>query len=183
MHQLLGLCSSPEAALAVAEAFGGDAWAAHEGERAAGPYRGMFAVACDDIDALDAADVGLHLIFRRVIKQAPAQASPERVIASFGMVGHADLTHRQSDAHWRDTHGPLALRSHLAMCDYEQLSIVATLRGETLDGVAMCAFDTRDDLSKRFFNDDAAKKDIIADVSTFADTRQSLPRVVLTQTR
>ena len=34
-----------------------------------------------------------------------------------------------------------------------------------------------------FFNDDDAKAAIIADVASFADTRASLPRVVLTQTR
>ena len=67
------------------------------------------------------------------------------------------------------------------MCDYTQLSVVATLSGVEIDGLAMCAFDNRTDLREKFFNDDEAKAAIIADVAAFADTRASLPRVVLTQ--
>ncbi|MEM7093044.1 MAG: EthD domain-containing protein [Actinomycetota bacterium] len=182
MLQLLGLCSTDLAATEVAKRYGGHAWIAHSGEADTAPYHGMFAVATDDLEAATAAaDVGLHLIFARTIKPAEASAPSDRVIASFGMVRHHSLTHRASDDHWRDIHGPLALRCHLAMCDYQQFSILATLSGAALDGMAMCAFPDRATLSAKFFNDDAAKAEIIADVSTFADTRASLPRVVLTQ--
>ena len=67
------------------------------------------------------------------------------------------------------------------MCDYEQLSVVATLRGEPIDGLAMCAFPTRQILSERFFNDDDARREVAGDVASFADTARSLPRVVLQQ--
>ena len=185
---LLGMCSRDEAA----GSFVGEqadagrdglAWTAHEGERDTAPFRSMFAVATDAIDrARDVADVALYVAFRRTIKPLDGVASQERVIGSFPMVRHPDLAHPESDAHWRDVHGPLALASHSAMCDYDQLSIVACLQGPELDGVAMCAFPDRRTLSERFFDDDAAKAAIIADVSTFADTRASWPRVVLRQT-
>lgn len=184
MLHLLGLCSTSDAAIEVAERFDGRSWIAHQGEKPTAPYRGMVEVATDDIESVtSAADVGLYVSFTRTIKQPTGERSPERVIASFAMVGHPDLTHRQADDHWRDTHGPVALRSHLAMCDYQQLSIVATLAGPELDGMAMCAFDTRKDLSERFFNDDAAKADVIADVAKFAHPRASMARVVLEQVR
>lgn len=184
MLWLLGMCSTDDGAAAYMDGREGTAWVAHSGERDGAPYRSMFAVATDDLDAAtSAADVALHLMFRRVIKPAASVASPERVIASFAMVRHPDFAHADSDAYWRDKHGPLALASHTAMCDYEQLSILTTLHGTPLDGVAMCAFPDRTTLSTDFFNDDEAKAAISADVATFADTRASLPRVVLTQTR
>ena len=194
MLWLLGMCSSDDGAAAYVDSAAaagrdGSAWTAHATERDSAPYRSMFAVATEDIGAAtQAAEVALHLMFRRVIKEpdaanADAMANPDRVIASFGMVRHPDLDHVDSDAHWRDRHGPLALRSHLAMCDYEQFSILTTLHGTPLDGVAMCAFPDRGTLSTDFFNDDEAKAAIIADVASFADTRASLPRVVLSQTR
>ena len=70
---------------------------------------------------------------------------------------------------------------HLAMCDYSQLAVVDTIHGQALDGIAMCAFSTRSDLSEKFFNDDDAKRAIIKDVNTFSDAAGSPPRVVLQQ--
>jgi hypothetical protein len=93
--------------------------------------------------------------------------------------GHPRLTHRQADDHWRDTHAVLALASHHAMSDYTQLSAVATLSGRPLDGIALCAFSNKGDLSDRFFNDDAARAAVGQDVAQFADLQRSLRRVVL----
>jgi len=184
MLHLLGLCSIATAATELAERFDGRAWRAHEREKPTAPYHGMVEVATDDIEAVQAAaDIGLYVSFARTIKEATAAPAQGRVIASFAMVRHPDLTHRQADDHWRDTHGPVALRSHLAMCDYQQLSILSTLAGPELDGMAMCAFDSRTDLSERFFNDDQAKADVIADVAQFAHPRASMARVVLEQVR
>lgn len=180
--ELLALGSSAEACVAVATELGGVAYVNHADESDKRPYSGVLRVATDEIEAVAAvADVGLYVSLERVIKPLPSPPSADRVIAAFGMVGHPDMTHRQSDDHWRDRHAPLALTSHLAMCDYTQLSIVHTISGVALDGLAMCAFDNRQDLSDKFFNDDNAKAAISADVATFADTRSSLRRVVLTQ--
>ena len=159
------------------------AYAHHPSERDTRPYSSMVRVATDRIEAVRAAsDIGLYVAFSRVIKPLAGEVPPERCIATFGMVANPAMTHRQSDDHWRDTHGPLALEMHRAMCDYTQLSVVETLHGQPLDGIAMCAFATREDLSTRFFNDDDAKAAIIADVATFADPSASPPRVVLRQT-
>ena len=103
------------------------------------------------------------------------------MIGAFGMVCHPDLDHTAADTHWRDRHGPLALVSHSAMSDYTQLSVLATLSGTPLDGMALCAFASHDDLRHRFYDSDDARAAIAADVARFADTRRSLRRVVVTQ--
>ncbi len=143
----------------------------------------MVRIATDEIEAVEAvSDVGLYVCFARLIKAPSVEPTEERSIGTFGLVRNSAMTHRECDDHWRDIHGPLATKMHAAMSDYHQLSVVATLHGQHLDGIAQCAFSTREDLSTKFFNDDDAKKAIIADVSTFSDGgRASLPRVIMQQ--
>lgn len=183
MLQLLALASDADAAAEVAARLGATAYRHHEGESDRRPFSAMLRADTDRIEELaSVADVGLYSVFARQVKALAGPAPAERVIGAFGLVRRPDLTHRQADDHWRDTHGPLALVNHAAMCDYTQLSVVANLSGVPLDGMALCAFASRDDLRTRFFNDDEARAVIEADVAKFADTRGSLRRVVLVQT-
>ena len=182
MLELVALASDATAAAEAAEELGGLSYRNHDGDDDRRPYAGLVRVATDRIETLaEVADVGLYTAFARTIKAPTAPASPTRVIGSFGLVHHPDLSRAETDRHWRDVHGPLALRSHSAMCDYTQISIVAVHAGLELDGIALCAFDSRDDLRERFFDDDAAKAAIQADVASFADVRRSPRRVVLAQ--
>lgn len=187
MDELVGLCSDAEAAAAVASRFDGAHYVNHAGEKDSRPYSALVRVAAgSDLDALAAvADVGLYRTTTRVIKALPdtVPMGAERCIASFGLVRNPDLSHAECDAHWRETHAPLALQMHSAMCDYLQVSIDEVLHGIELDGIALCAFENRSDLSAKFFNDDDAKAAIIADVSKFSAPRASPARVVLQQTR
>ncbi len=182
MLQLVGLGTDEQAAAAASAATGGVVYVNHPGESDKRPYSTMIRASTDEIEAVQAAsDVALYVCYARAIKDEWAELPPDRVIGSFPLVAHPDLGHRRADDHWRDIHAPLALASHSAMCDYTQLSIVATISGRELDGIALCAFENRDDLSTKFFNDDEAKAAIQADVATFADVRRSPRRVVLTQ--
>lgn len=182
MLELLALASDADAAARVAASLGATLYRNHEGESDRRPFSAMLRARTDRIDELaSVADVGLYTVFARQVKAPAGPAPAERVVAAFGMVRHPGLTHRQSDDHWRDVHGPLALANHAAMCDYTQLSVVANLSGVPLDGVALCAFASREDLSQKFFNDDAARAAIEADVATFADLRASLRRVVVVE--
>jgi len=182
MLELVGLGTDVEAAEQLAMRLGGHAYRNHATEKDSRPYSALVRVATDDIEAVRAvSDVALYVCFSRVIKAPSQPATPERSIATFGLVRNPAMTHRQCDDHWRDTHGPLAIKMHAAMCDYEQLSVVETLHGQPLDGIAMCAFETREDLSNKFFNDDDARAAIVADVQTFSDPANSPPRVVLQQ--
>ena len=183
MLELVGLGSNVDAAKELASRFGGMAYQNHPGERDSRPYSAMLRVGTDDIEAVTAAsDVALYVCFSRVIKAPVVAPTGERCIATFGMKRNPDKSHRECDDYWRDNHGPLAIEMHAAMCDYSQLSVLNTVHGMPLDGIAMCAFSTREDLSKRFFNDDAAKAAIIEDVGHFSDPGSSPARVVLQQT-
>ena len=188
MEEFVGLCSDSDAAAAVAATFAGSHYVNHAGEKDSRPYSALVRIAATSADALDqlavVADVGLYRATTRVIKALPGTVAtgPDRCIASFGLVRNPALTHEECDAHWCDTHAPLALQMHSAMCDYLQLSIAEVVHGLQLDGIALCAFESRDDVSKKFFNDDDAKAAIIADVVKFSDAGSSPARVVLQQT-
>ena len=182
MLELVALGTDAAAAAAVGSRLGGTVYVNHPEESDRRLFSAMVRVATDDIEALaSVADIGLYTVFSRQIKALPGPARAERVVGAFGMIHHPELTHRQADDHWRDVHAPLALHMHAAMCDYTQLSVVGVLSGTALDGIALCAFDSRQDLGTRFFNDDAARAAIEADVASFADTSRSLRRVVLTE--
>jgi len=184
MLELVGWGTDVKAAAALADRHDGMSYVNHPSERDSRPYSAMLRVVTDDVESVRAAsDVGLYVCFSRVIKEPDSAPTSERSIATFGLVRNPAMTHRECDDHWRDNHGPLALQMHRAMCDYSQLAVIETLHGQPLDGIAMCAFSTREDLREKFFNDDDAKKAIIADVSVFSDAKASPPRIVLQQTR
>lgn len=180
MLELVGLGTDVEAATAAAELTGGTILVARAGEAEGRPFTTLIRAATDNVEAVAAAaDVGLHVAYTRAIKPPSAPAPPDRVVAAFVMVAKPGLTHRQADDHWRDVHGPVALRAHRAMCDYHQVAIVGTLAGSPIDGIALCAFPNRDDLRHRFFVDDDARAEVAADVASFADLKAPWPRVVM----
>ncbi len=191
MLEIVVLGNDIDAALRVAEAVGGVALVADRNDQRDVEFRTIVRASVDDLGLLEsAADVASYVCFGRIICQRdrPAtrgQASPG-FTAAFGLVRHPDLTHAQADAHWRDVHAPLALTHHAAMWDYTQLSIVDTIEVKSpslppLDGIALCAFRTMDDLKTKFFNNDESRQAIISDVSSFADGRRSPQRLVATE--
>jgi uncharacterized protein (TIGR02118 family) len=182
MLELLALGTDTTAATQTATRLGATLYLSHPDESDRRPFSAAIRASTDDIEAVAAVgDVGLYTVFSRQVKSPSGPPAPGRVVGAFGLVRHPELTHRRADDHWRDVHGPLALALHSAMCDYTQLSVVAVLSGLVLDGMALCAFDSREDLRTRFFNDDEAKAAIEADVASFADLGRSPRRVVLTQ--
>ncbi len=182
MLEMIGLGHDTEAMVEVGRDLGATVYVSHPTQSDRRPYSGLIRAVTDEIEALrSVCDVALHVGYARVVKPRTAAPLPDRSVAAFGLVRRGDLTHRQADDHWRDVHAPLALVHHAAMSDYTQLSIVATLMGQELDGVALCAFGTRDDLSTKFFNDDDARAAIEADVASFADPARSPRRVVLVE--
>lgn len=143
------------------------------------PFRALVTASTDDVRGLESlADVGLYLVFRRLIKPGV----PE-VIGLFPLVHHPDLSHEEADAHWRDNHGPLALEHHAHMTHYTQLSVVRTLAGRELDGFALCGFGSLEDLRERFYTHADSPGVIAADVRKFADLKKSPPRLIVTEQR
>lgn len=152
----------------------------------------------DNLEALkEIADVGLYLVCERIVKARSgrhkihphtrhedndASQILEGVIGVFPMISHPDLGHTKSDAHWRDVHAPLALKSHTAMSNYRQLSVLHCFSGPAWDGIALCGFDTLDDLRERFYDSDDAKRAVFKDISHMADTKNSPRRMLVSET-
>ncbi len=140
------------------------------------PFRALLTCAADDLPELEeAADVGLYLVCRRVIKPGtPA------IVGVFPLVRRQDLSHEQADGHWRDRHAPLTFDHHAAMSHYSQLSVVHRFRGPELDGIALCGFVCEADLRERFYTRPDSAEVIAADIRRFADTKRSPRRLVAT---
>ena len=142
------------------------------------PFRALLTVSTDDLGPLEAiADVGLYVIYRRLIKPG----NPNK-IALFPMVHHADKSHAECDAHWRDVHAPLALVHHEAMTHYTQLSVAHTISGQAWDGFALCGFDSEQDIRENFYTTKESIKIIADDVRTFANPEASPRRLIATPT-
>lgn len=186
MQELIGIGNDLDAAEAVASSLGGISYLGDPDEGRELPFRALVRVMTDNLDAVaPAAALGLYVGFCRTIRERPepvvAGQASTGVTAIFPMLHHPDLDHRRSDDHWRDTHAPLALRHHPGMWDYSQLSVVHTIHGPELDGFALCAFASLDDMKHRFFGDDHDREVIYADVASFANPK-SPRRVVATET-
>jgi hypothetical protein len=169
----------------VARAIGGVALVANDTQREP-PFAAL--VLGPDREAVGrVADIGLYRVtVRRMRHQRrfwPEGDATPGVTAAFGVLRRPDLTHEQSDAHWRDTHAPLALRHHPGMWHYHQVSIDEVLDGRFYDGIALCGFASEQELTERFFGGPEDQEVIRADVATFADTTNSPRRVRMTEWR
>ena len=141
------------------------------------PFRALVTAATDTPSVLaDIADVGLYVVCRRLIRPGACA-----VIGLFPLVRNPQLNHEESDAHWRDSHAPLALEHHAYMTHYTQLSVTHRVSGAELDGFALCGFDSMEDLRERFYTRPASREVIAADVAKFADTRRSPRRLIVVQ--
>ena len=155
------------------------------------PFRALLTAVTDDTDALlAAADVGAYVVCRRVMKPRrstagaaarPAAAALPGVIALYPMVRHPTLSHADADRYWRDRHAPLALRHHVGMSHYTQLSVVHRIHGPEWDGFALCGFDSLDDLRERFFDGPEGRVAIREDVARFADPASSPRRLIVVE--
>ena len=183
----LELCATftdSETARSIAEELKGRLYTDERPSNAKRPFAAMVCVQTDNLSALmQAADVAVYLVARRQVKEhTDPVVRCAGAIGVFGMVKHPNLTHEESDAHWRDKHAPLALEIHTAMSHYVQLSVLHCFKGTELDGIALCGFDSLEDLKERFYNSKEGERRIFEDVSTFADARKSPRRVIVKET-
>jgi uncharacterized protein (TIGR02118 family) len=164
-------------ARALALRLGGTAFVDERSEAGDLPFRALVTAVTDDAPALlEAAEVGAWVVCRRVMKARAG--APRGVIALYPMVRLATLDHEQADRYWRDRHAPLALRHHVGMSNYTQLSIVHRIAGPEWDGFALCGFDSMEDLRERFFDGPEGRVAIREDVARFADGARSPRRLI-----
>lgn len=144
--------------------------------------------ACDEARRLiePIADIGCYTMRERHVKVRavtwPLGGPSPGVCAMFGVRRHRDLDPKSFDTHWRDVHGPLAVRHHVGMWDYWQCTVEAAISEDSpdFDGFAIVQFPTRQDLHERFFDDDAGRAAISRDAASFVDT-STLVRVLMTE--
>jgi uncharacterized protein (TIGR02118 family) len=81
----------------------------------------------------------------------------------------ADLTRAEFADHWTERHAPLALQHHVGLADYRQHVVVEPLTDASadVDGIALLGFPSREDFATRFYDSDAGKAAIRADVARF----------------
>jgi uncharacterized protein (TIGR02118 family) len=86
-----------------------------------------------------------------------------------------DMTQDEYAAHWGDRHAPLALRVHVGMWRYARNVVVESQPGsDKWDGFAVLHFRTSADLRERFYDSDAGRDAIAADVAEFTSGGRAL---------
>ena len=176
--ELVVIGDDVDAARAAAAATGGTAYVDDRAD-ARLPFRTLVRAVTDRPALLDhAASVGRYVVCMRPQKLRTEADPTTAVIQINAMVANPALTREEADTHWRDAHAPLALRHHVGMSQYVQLSVVHRLDGPDYAGFALCEFDSMDDLRDRFFDGPEGRAAILADIAVFADTAGS-PRRLL----
>jgi len=109
----------------------------------------------------------------RALPPADAQRSPGVVFVATA-VRAPQLSNADFDAHWRESHAPLALRHHAGLCGYEQLAVETSLTANAapIDGLALLHFPSHDAFAQRFYDSGAGRAALLADTQSFLD----LPR-------
>ena len=186
MLEIVAVGNDVEAAVSASQELGGVCYLADPNDERDLSFRTLVRCVTDSPQDLQAAaGYGMYIVFSRVIRERNAKANTgvpsPGVTAIFPLLHHPNFTHEQSDAHWRDTHAPLALQHHPGMWDYTQLSVTQTLSGPAIDGFALVSFESMNSMKERFFGDENDKDIIYRDVATFADP-DSPRRVVTTET-
>jgi hypothetical protein len=127
---------------------------------------------CDAELLAPLADVALYRGTARHLRRRPGPPTGRvpGVVVVFGVRARADLDLTAFDDHWRDSHGPKALRHHVGMDDYVQWTVTEALVGSAgHDGFSLCGFPTVPHLRHRFFDSDAGRAVIGADAAAFVD--------------
>jgi len=84
-------------------------------------------------------------------------------------------------AWWEQSHAPIALRHHVGMWDYAQVSVVHTVHGEPWDGFAVTQWPTLDDLMHRFSSGPEGTAALRDDAAQFTDPT-TLQRALMDET-
>ena len=186
MFELVAVGNDIEAAVNVSSKLDGVCYLADPADERALAFRTLVRCVTDSPQDLhSSAGYGMYFVFSRVIRErntiVESGVPSPGITAIFPLLHHPNLTHEQSDAHWRDVHAPLALQHHPGMWDYTQLSVSRTLTGPAVDGFALVSFESMESMKERFFGDENDRDVIYRDVASFADS-DSPRRVITTET-
>lgn len=152
-----------------------DAVAVHVGKpgepvvlRATGPVR-LLTEAARALPNAAVRETRSRYLRRHRVGWALGEASPG-VSVVYRVRRHRDLDPAAFHDHWERTHGPIALRHHMGMWDYEQVSAAADDGVGGFDGLAVVQFAVAEDLRDRFFDGPEGLEAISADAASFTDS-------------
>jgi len=79
------------------------------------------------------------------------------------------------DAHWRDRHGPLALRHHVGMWDYRQSVVVERITpgSPPIDGIARLGFPSTGEFERGLFDSKEGRRALGDDTARFCDVERT----------
>jgi uncharacterized protein (TIGR02118 family) len=109
---------------------------------------------------------------RETVQKAGPEASVGRspgIKGIYAVRRRPDLTHEAFARHWREVHGPLALRHHVGMSKYVQDLVLRpfTPAAPEFDGFSELHFPTARDLRERFVDSPEGGRRIADDVARF----------------
>ena len=117
-----------------------------------------------------AAPVTAYRVDERVQIPGPAGYAPELVQCSF-VRRLPPLTRAEFAAHWNDVHAPLVPAHHPGVVRYVQHVVIEPLTPDApeVDGIAQLCFTTLDDFHDRYYDSEAGRALVGADVARFID--------------
>lgn len=89
---------------------------------------------------------------------------------------HPSMTHDEMARYWGEQHAPLALRIHIGMWRYTRnvVTKAESPGAPDWDGMAILHFKTAEDLRERFYDSEAGRAAIAADVAKFSGGGRAL---------
>jgi hypothetical protein len=170
----LGWCSTIDRGLAAAVAAreaGATGVAVHRGET-----QSVVRSTGDDAVGkafVECCDVALYrTITRHVLRHVrtwPVDTSTPGVTMLFSIHRRPGMDVADFHQWWEQSHAPIALRHHVGMWDYAQVSVVDTVHGEAWDGFAVTQWPTLDDLMHRFSSGPEGTEALRHDAAQFTD--------------
>lgn len=188
----LGWCSSSEraqAAAALAIDHGADGVVIHRGEamavmRATGGDGQLADLLRIDCDMALYRTATRHVL--RHVRTWPPDTPTPGVTMLFSIHRRSGMAAADFHDWWEQSHAAVALRHHVGMWDYAQVSVVETLHGDPWDGFAVTQWPTLDDLMHRFSSGPEGTEALRHDAAQFTDPatlrRHLLDELVLVDT-
>jgi hypothetical protein len=181
----LGWCSTVEGAHVAADAAmqaGASGVIVHAGE----PGSVVRVQGLGDHDGwAEACDVALYRtatrhVLRHVRRWPLGEVTPG-VTMLFSIHRKPGMSVHDFHAWWERSHAPVALRHHVGMWDYAQVSVVETVHGTPWDGFAVTQWPTLDDLMHRFSSGPEGTAALRDDAAQFTDAT-TLQRALMDET-
>ena len=113
---------------------------------------------------------------RDYLRDWPDGARSPGVKSFFLALRHPEMSHDEFAAYWGDRHAPLALKIHVGMWRYTRNVVTEALTEDAADwdGMAILHFRSAFDLRERFYDSEAGRAAIAADVAKFSGGGRAL---------